>query len=203
MVIDSWTIYWSEYTSDTYLYGTDLIFHEKNDVEFTNILMPPSTVIKEWYSRTNFQAQMIEPTLPIIDGEGAYRLTVNMDIDENEQFLGKLVFYDKYDNEVGIMLLRDIQTEFKCPISTYSYRFQLINGGITHFRFHSLMIQEITADEYESSEEYETTDTGSDLDKKRRAIKEEKEQKRMARKEARIEKKLQKKDKKVKKEPHE
>ena len=147
MVLDSWTIYWNEYTSDTYLYGSDLIFHDKKDVEFKNILMPPSTVIKEWFSRTNFQAQMIEPTLPIIDGESTYRIIVNIDLDENEQFLGRLVFLDRYDNEVGTKMLRDLQSDFKCPLSTYSYKFQLINGGMTHFRFHSIVIQEITEDE--------------------------------------------------------
>ena len=29
-----WTIYWSEYASDTYLYGSKVLFHKKDDVEF-------------------------------------------------------------------------------------------------------------------------------------------------------------------------
>ena len=35
-----WTIYWNEYSSDTYLYGSEIAFHKKDDVEYKNLLMP-------------------------------------------------------------------------------------------------------------------------------------------------------------------
>ena len=138
-----WTIYWNEYSSDTYLYGSEISFHKKDDVEFRNLLMPPGTVIKEWYSKTNFQMQKIEPALPMIDGESAYRILINMDVPEHESCLVRLVFYDRYEIEAGSMTIRDTVTDFRCPLKTYSYRMQLINGGITQFHFHSIMIQEI------------------------------------------------------------
>ena len=28
-----WTIYWNEYSSDTYLYGSEITFHEKDVIE--------------------------------------------------------------------------------------------------------------------------------------------------------------------------
>ena len=138
-----WTIYWNEYSSDTYLYGSEISFHKKDDVEFRNLLMPPGTVIKEWYSKTNFQMQKIEPALPMIDGESAYRIHINMDVSEHENCLVRLVFYDRYEIEAGSLTIRDTVTDFRCPLKTYSYRMQLINGGITQFHFHSIMIQEI------------------------------------------------------------
>ena len=138
-----WTIYWNEYSSDTYLYGSEITFHKKDDVEFRNLLMPPGTVIKEWYSKTNFQMQKIEPALPMIDGESAYRISINMDVPENEHCLVRLVFYDRYEIEAGSLTIRDRVTDFRCPLKTYSYRMQLINGGITQFHFHSIVIQEI------------------------------------------------------------
>lgn len=138
-----WTIYWNEYSSDTYLYGSEITFHEKDDVEFRNLLMPPGTVIKQWFSKTNFQMQKIEPALPMIDGESAYRIHVNMDVPEHENCLVRLVFYDRYEIEAGSLTIRDRVTDFRCPLKTYSYRMQLINGGITQFHFHSIMIQEI------------------------------------------------------------
>lgn len=147
MVLDSWNVYWNEYASDTYLYGSEVIFHDKKDVEFHNELMPPGTVIKQWYSRTHFQRQMIEPALPMIDGESTYHIIINMDYPEDEQFLFRLVFYDRYENEAGFFNIRDKESDFKCPLKTYSYSLQLINGGLTHFRFHSVVIQEITVDE--------------------------------------------------------
>ena len=79
MTGEKWTIYWNEYSSDTYLYGSEIWYHGKNDVEFQNSLMPPGTVIKQWYSRTNYQMQRMEPSLPMIDGEGGYRVTVDID----------------------------------------------------------------------------------------------------------------------------
>ena len=143
----SWTIYWNEYASDTYLYGTDLIFHAKDDVEFCNRLMPPGTVMKQWYSKTNFQMQNIEPALPIIDGESKYRLQINMESPEGESCLIRLVFYDRYNEEAGSLTIRDAEADFRCPLKTYSYCMQLINGGVTSVRFHSVTIQEIMDEE--------------------------------------------------------
>lgn len=137
-----WNIYWNEYSSDTYLYGTQLKFHSRDDVEFQNKLMPPGTVIKTWYSMTDFQTQHIEPALPIIDGESSYRITINMDVPEGQECLVRLVFLDRYGNEAGYLNLRDKVTDFRCPLKTYSYRMQLINAGVQEFHFHSVIIQE-------------------------------------------------------------
>ena len=41
MTEQSWKIYWNEYIKDTYVYGTELFFHAKDDIEFRNELMPP------------------------------------------------------------------------------------------------------------------------------------------------------------------
>ena len=46
MTGEQWTIYWNEYSSDTYLYGSEITYHKKDDVEFRNELMPPGTLIK-------------------------------------------------------------------------------------------------------------------------------------------------------------
>ncbi len=143
MLGEKWMVYWSEYASDTYLYGSQVKFHKKDDVEFSNKLMPPGTVIKQWYSKTNFQVQKIEPTLPIIDGEGMYQITLNIETDEGQNCLGRLVFFDRYEVEAGSITLRDKVTTFKCPLKTYSYRLQLINGGVTNLHFHSVVIQEV------------------------------------------------------------
>ncbi|MBQ9699628.1 MAG: accessory Sec system protein Asp3 [Lachnospiraceae bacterium] len=146
-----WTIYWNEYSADAYLYGSKLYFHMKDDVEFQNTLMPPGTIIKEWFSKTNFQIQKIEPTLPIIDGESQYQITINIDTLPNENCLVRLVFYDRYEVEAGSLTLRDRVTTFKCPLKTYSYKLQLINGGVTQMHFHSVVIQELIQEEIDES----------------------------------------------------
>ena len=147
---DSWVVYWQEYAADTYLYGTKILFHGKDDVEVDNAMMAPGTVIKQWHSKTNFQMQKIEPALPLIDGENQYQIIVNMDCDAGEHYLFRLVFFDKYDKEVGFVNIRDQVTDFRCPIETYSYRLQLINSGLTHFHFHYVIIRDITGQSNEA-----------------------------------------------------
>ena len=143
MLGERWTVFWTEYSSDAYLYGSQITFHNKDDVEFVNELMPPGTIIKQWYSKTNFQTQKIEPALPIIDGETEYQITINLDTEKNENCLVRLVFYDRYGIEAGSLTLRDRETRFRCPLKTYSYNLQLINGGVTKLHFHSVVIQEV------------------------------------------------------------
>ena len=146
---EKWNIYWSDYMSDAYVYGSEVTFHDRDDVELKNNLMPPGTVIKSWYSKTNYQLQRIEPTLPIIDGEGEYELTVNMETDVEEGVLIKLIYFDRYNAEIGQLISRDKKVVFRCPMATYSYCVQLINAGARHLRFHSAVIQEVA---YESEQ---------------------------------------------------
>lgn len=139
----SWTIYWNEYSADTYLYGSEIEYKGKNNVHFKNELMPPGTVIKQWYSLTNYQSQRIEPSLPIIDGESKYRIKVNVDTPDDKGCLIRLVFLDRYEREAGDFTVRGKEADFSCPLKTYSYRMQLINAGMKEFTFHSVIIEEI------------------------------------------------------------
>lgn len=139
----SWTILWNEYSSDTYLYGSEIEYIARNNVRFKNTLMPPGTVIKQWYSLTNYQAQRIEPSLPIIDGESRYRIKVNVETPDGEGYLIRLVFLDRYEREAGDFTVRGREAEFSCPLKTYSYKMQLINAGMSEFVYHSVIIEEI------------------------------------------------------------
>lgn len=146
MSVEKYKIYWNEYSADTYLYGSEINFIDKDNVEFVNMLMPPGTVIKEWYSMVNFQAKRIEPTLPIIDGESTYRVNVDIDTPKNCGYIIRFVFFDKYEMEVGNYTISKKEAEFRCPLKTYSYKMQLINGGMHEFTFHSIEITELESD---------------------------------------------------------
>ena len=112
----------------------------KKVIEFENELMPPGTIIKEWYSKVNYQMMRTEPSLPIIDGESSYHIQVNMS--DFELYLVRMVFYDRYENEAGTLIIREPEMDFRCPLKTYSYRVQLINAGGTKMHFHSFVITE-------------------------------------------------------------
>lgn len=142
MAGQSWKIYWNEYARDAYIYGAKLTFHARDDVAFENELMPPGTVIKCWYSKVNYQAMRIEPALPMIDGEGSYHIHLNANAEPADGLILKLVFRDRYDQEAGFKIVRDGEADFRCPLKTFSYEVQLINGGATRFHFHSIIITE-------------------------------------------------------------
>ena len=139
----SWTIYWQEYSSNTYLYGSEVEYLAKNKVHFKNNLMPPGTVIKEWFSMTNYQANRIEPALPIIDGESHYHIKIDVETPDGKGCLVRLVFLDRYEREAGDFTIREKEADFSCPLKTYSYKMQLINGGMAEFTYHSITIEEI------------------------------------------------------------
>lgn len=138
-----WSIYWNEYSADTFLYGSQILYHKRDDIEYINYLLPSGAIIKQWYSKTNYQMQRVEPALPMIDGEGEYQIIVNIDYPWTEECLIRLVFYDKYDMEAGSITLKEKEAYFRCPLKTYYYKLQLINGGVTHFHFHSIEIREL------------------------------------------------------------
>ncbi len=144
---ETWRIYWNEYAGNTYIYGSEIYFHRREDVEFSNALMPPGTVIKRWFSKTNYQMMRVEPSLPLIDGEGRYRISLNAEADVEEGLLLRLLYFDRYDEEIGSRIVRDKEAEFRCPLRTYSYEVQLIGAGATHFHFHSIIISEVDSDE--------------------------------------------------------
>lgn len=144
MIGDKWVIYWDNYMASAYTYGTRAVFRSKDDVEFSNCLLPSGTPIKKWYSKTSYQLMGVEPNLPIIDGEATYKLSVDIDMPIEEGVLVKLVFYDKYDAEVGSIIIHEKERIFRCPLATYSYEIILLSAGADSFRFHSFTIQEVS-----------------------------------------------------------
>lgn len=138
----SWNIYWNEYSFETYLYGSEITFHQKDHVELKNALMPPSSVIKTWYSKVNYQMKRVEPSLPMIDGESQYHLSMQLETEDQGNVLVKITFYDRYENEAGFQIMRGKEMDFTCPLKTYSYTIQLIHAGSTHFHFHSMKLTE-------------------------------------------------------------
>ncbi len=147
MTGESWRIYWNEYADETFLYGSEILFHAKDDIEFRNELMSPGTVIKRWFSKVNYQVMRIEPALPMIDGEGRYHISLDASAELADGLLMRLIFYDRYDVEAGSQVIRDGEADFQCPLKTFSYELQLINAGVIQFHFHSIMITEIIDEE--------------------------------------------------------
>jgi accessory secretory protein Asp3 len=138
----SWIVYWTEYGADAYLYGAEISFHAKDDVEYSCALMPAGTIIKTWHSMVNFQEKRLEPQLPIIDGEGTYHISVAIDAEVEQGIYLRLAFLGKNGEEAGSLIVDQPEMDFRCPLKTYSYEAQLICAGAHRFRFHSFTITE-------------------------------------------------------------
>ena len=137
------------------VYGSKIEFLEDQSVVYQNRLMPPGTVIHRWYSKTNFQRQRVEPTLPLIDGERAYEITsdISYNSPQSRELMLRIVFYDRYDVEAESIIVRNGQAVFKPSIKTYSYCVELINGGNADFTVRSLILREISKEEYDVRQE--------------------------------------------------
>ncbi|MCR5144483.1 MAG: accessory Sec system protein Asp3 [Lachnospiraceae bacterium] len=138
-----WIVYWRDYSFNSYLYGSNIIFHSEDDVEFNNPLVPPGTVINTWKSQANYQLERVEPTLPIIDGERSYKVRLDVTADKKDSLLVRFRFFQKNGTSEGIYILRGDEGVFKCPIRTYYYEVDLIEAGAHHFHFHSITLEEL------------------------------------------------------------
>ena len=138
-----WTVYWRNEANEAYLYGSKIKFIQKDEVEFMNDLIPPGAVIKTWHSLTRFQRDMVEPTLPMIDGEREYRVRLHADMDMKDGLLLKFLFYQKNGELEGETILRGEDMTFRCPIRTFYYEVQLICAGSHKFCFHSFSLEEL------------------------------------------------------------
>ncbi|MDD6351463.1 MAG: accessory Sec system protein Asp3 [Lachnospiraceae bacterium] len=140
----SWRIFWNNYFYESYLYGSKVDFVKKDEVHYKNDLMPPGTVIKTWRSRTNFQADKTEPTLPLIDGESSYSFQLNCDSDVAGGLQLRLTFFDRNGQKIGEKVMREREMILQCPIQTYNYDVSLIGSGAHEFCFHYIEITELT-----------------------------------------------------------
>jgi accessory secretory protein Asp3 len=105
--------------------------------------MPAGTVIKAWHSMVNYQEKRIEPSLPIIDGEGSYHVSVSVDCDVPQGVFLRFVFFGKNGEEAGSLVVDRPEADMRCPLKTYSYDAQLICAGGHALRFHSFTISEM------------------------------------------------------------
>lgn len=172
MVNDRWIIRWRDFLSNSYSYGSLIEFLPDNKVRYKNRLMPPGTVLHTWYSKTNFQSSRVEPMLPLIDGENAYMVALHVEYlaEKRAGILMKVVFYDRYDNEFESIIIRNGKGMFKPPITTYSFSIELINGGCTEFIFDSLVLQEVSEEEFDADRKR--------IEKNKKYIKKDKKHKR-------------------------
>ncbi|MBP2622969.1 accessory Sec system protein Asp3 [Streptococcus oricebi] len=143
-------IYWGEFRGTSfgdagrysYLFGSTVIYRARDHVFFENPLMASGQIIHEWSSAWNFQRDRIQPALPLLKRGRTYSLTRKMTTYPAQGVFLKLIFYNRYEEEVGQLIERGERLDFTYPTEAYSYRVQLLSAGLESFDFHYLEISE-------------------------------------------------------------
>ncbi|HFI0716563.1 TPA: accessory Sec system protein Asp3 [Streptococcus suis] len=133
-------IKWNHFAQDTYSYGSRIDF-AKEAIAFENPLMPPSFEVKKWYSRTNFQAKRQTPTLPLLKKGESYQLLLDAEAYPQGSIYLRLVFFDRFGQELGFEILKDKESIFTYPKESYAYEIALVNAGCESLTFHSMLLQ--------------------------------------------------------------
>lgn len=143
---EKWIIRWND-MSQAYLYGSNISFTEEKTVVFKNPLMPPSAVINSWFSRTNYYTQKLEPALPILQNNRNYQLSQEAQTKGRGGLFMRLVFLDRFGEVLEERIIREESGVFTYPEDAYSYRIDLINGGITELVFDHMTLREADDEE--------------------------------------------------------
>lgn len=134
-------IYWEDDADETYLYGSRLAF-EGRQVSFANRLMPAGTSLKRWKSKTNFQADRSQPSLPLLHQGKTYQLTLLAQAQPADTLFLKVSFFDILGQLISVTLLRDDDRQFTFPEEAFSYQIELVNGGCHSFEFDALVLSD-------------------------------------------------------------
>ncbi|MGT2832555.1 accessory Sec system protein Asp3 [Streptococcus halotolerans] len=136
-----YTITWDYDAGRSYLYGSELLF-QGTRVHFKNHLMPSGQVINCWKSRTNFQADRIEPSLPLLRQGQTYFLSAKIDCQPEQTYMLQITFYDRFDRSLETITLKNGKTSFVYPQGAYAYDISLINAGCSSMTFDFILLSD-------------------------------------------------------------
>lgn len=140
--MNTWKIYWDNFR-DAYLYGSSLVVRPDRVMIWQNRLAPPGSVLTAWYSKVNFQAYRIEPALPILCEGKMYAITLNARTEGTGGCILKISFYDRFNEPMSKILLREQKGSFRYPKGAYCYTIELINAGIDAMKFYFIQLEEV------------------------------------------------------------
>lgn len=141
----SFTIRWTNFAQNSYSFGSQLSFVGKR-VHFCNPLMTPGQTLTKWSSRTHFQKDRLHPSLPLLRGKQEYNLQLRANVQPQGTLYVQITFYDRFDREMGRILLKDQQWGFTYPEQAFFYTIELINAGCDTVIFDSLILSEESAE---------------------------------------------------------
>lgn len=140
-----YSVYWKQISDITFKYGSRIKFLDTATV-FENPLMPSGTVIHEWLMSTNYQAQRVIPTLPILKRDTVYYFVFDYEVRPADSVYFKINFYRKDFTHIHTMLVFGKSKEILVPADAYSYNIQLMNAASHQLIFRRILIAELSDD---------------------------------------------------------
>lgn len=136
---NSYTIRWTQITPSTFLYGSQLQFKEDETI-FKNALMPSGIVIHEWQMMTQYTADKMIPTLPILKRGQSYHFSFDYEVEPTDHIYFKLIFKRRNGTEAGIQIIKGHEADVVYPKDAFSYVLQMINAAAQDIRFRTITI---------------------------------------------------------------
>ena len=134
-------IYWENYGSGSFTYGTTLKFNKKDKtVYYSNRMAHTGTIIKSWESKTNFQGNRKVPQLPILESGVKYKVKLEADVEPARSMYVKIIFFNIYGEEIDYIFIKNNFGEIIYPDKAYSYKVELFNAGVHSAVFKYLQI---------------------------------------------------------------
>lgn len=133
-------IYWGDTANGgDYLYGSE-IQHFDNGVRFSNQRFASGKPIKKWESRTNYQGNRRSPVLPLLRPGAFYRLKQRFRVEPAGRAYIQLRFLNRRGEEVGLVILKNGEEEFTCPVDSFTYTITLCSAGCHSVDFYYLSL---------------------------------------------------------------
>lgn len=143
---------WTSLARTTYAYGSQVSF-EENRVIFRNPQMPPSFVIAQWTSMTNFQGHRSQPELPVLERGAQYKVTLSAEVFPQASVHLKMTYFDRFGKVVGFEFIKEMTGQFTYPEDAFSYTVDLVNSGCEKivFNYFKISSQESSLKETQSA----------------------------------------------------
>ncbi|MGX7091624.1 accessory Sec system protein Asp3 [Hutsoniella sourekii] len=135
-------IKWHYIKPSTYMHGSQVDFMDSGQVRFENELLPSGKRIHTWTSGSNFfHNRQGSELIQLIPGRH-YHLEAHLTCQPKESVFVELSFYDRYDNLIQAVYVKDGQEDFQVPLGTYYYHMSLFSAGCVAFTFNSICLNE-------------------------------------------------------------
>ena len=135
-------VFWENYGSGVYLYGSDLRLNKDKSVQFENLMMPSGKAINVWRSSTNFQMDRYEPLLPLLFPGREYIIRTALEDDPPGSVFMRLDFFDQQKEKIETCIFDQKEGKFTFPPKAYSYKAELVQGGSDRLHFYMFEIFE-------------------------------------------------------------